>query len=197
LELDGYIAASRWLAARSALLPRAQTGTAISVAEIRRIHALAVAPAWARYPPKALHPDAGPGRFRRTDVRPWSNVRPPPWPLVGEFIARWVTNANRLGSPAAVSDAMSRFAALHCEFERIHPFRDGNGRAGRLVLNLLLLRYGLPTVTICAHTRDDYYRALTIADDGDPVPLGDVLVAAFDHAETELSPAGPSRRPLL
>jgi len=92
---------------------------------------------------------------------------------------------------------MTRFAELHCEFERIHPFRDGNGRAGRLVLNLLLLRYGFPTVTISAHIGDDYHRALTIAGDDDPLPLRDVLIAALDGTDAALSSPGTSRQPLL
>ena len=43
------------------------------------------------------------------------------------------------------TDAVPRgLARLHNEFERIHPFIDGNGRTGRLILNLVLVRLGYP-----------------------------------------------------
>ena len=41
-----------------------------------------------------------------------------------------------------------RLARVHAEFEQIHPFLDGNGRTGRLVLNLVLVRLGYPPAII-------------------------------------------------
>lgn len=63
----------------------------------------------------------------------------------------------------------------HSEFERIHPFLDGNGRTGRLVQNLLLLRLGYAPAIIYLRDRTRYLRALRAADDGDPGPLGELL----------------------
>jgi Fic family protein len=37
---------------------------------------------------------------------------------------------------------------LHCRFEQIHPFLDGDGRTGRVILNLLLVRLGYPPAII-------------------------------------------------
>ena len=41
-----------------------------------------------------------------------------------------------------------KVARMHLEFERIHPFNDGNGRIGRVINNLLFIRAGFPPITI-------------------------------------------------
>ena len=48
----------------------------------------------------------------------------------------------------------------HHRFEHIHPFTDGNGRTGRLLLNMLRLRYGLPWLTVNYEDRFAYYRSI-------------------------------------
>ena len=60
---------------------------------------------------------------------------------------------------------IERIARFHLEFEGIHPFIDGNGRTGRLVLNLELIRNGYPAINVkfSDHKRyynsfDEYYR---------------------------------------
>ncbi len=49
---------------------------------------------------------------------------------------------------------------VHNQFETIHPFEDGNGRVGRLLLNNILLRHGLAPVNIELKNRREYYDAL-------------------------------------
>jgi hypothetical protein len=66
-------------------------------------------------------------------------------------------------------------ATHHASFERIHPFVDGNGRVGRLVLNLMLLQEGYPPAVILAEHRTRYLKALKTADDGNPNPLAEVV----------------------
>ncbi|MEK6924501.1 MAG: Fic family protein [Candidatus Micrarchaeota archaeon] len=51
-------------------------------------------------------------------------------------------------------------AIVHNQFENIHPFQDGNGRVGRLLLNNILLKHGLPPLNIELHNRREYYAAL-------------------------------------
>lgn len=54
-----------------------------------------------------------------------------------------------------------------------HPYIDGNGRTGRLVLNLILVRLGLPPVVVLKTQRPAYLTALQKSDDGDHGPLGE------------------------
>ena len=51
-------------------------------------------------------------------------------------------------------------AVVHNQFENIHPFRDGNGRIGRILLNNILLKNKLPPINIDLKNRAEYYASL-------------------------------------
>jgi Fic family protein len=64
------------------------------------------------------------------------------------------------------------FAAIfHHKFVNIHPFQDGNGRTGRLLMNIFLMQYGFPLTIIQKNDRQKYYRVLAAADNGNYKPL--------------------------
>jgi len=71
-------------------------------------------------------------------------------------------------------------AVAHNQFENIHPFQDGNGRVGRLLLNNILIKNGLPPVNITYKRRALYYKALQIyQDNGDVRPMVELILAEY------------------
>ena len=68
--------------------------------------------------------------------------------------------------------ALTAAAFFHLKFENIHPFADGNGRTGRILMNYLLILHDHPPVTIHEEDRKAYYDALEAwdtAQDLDPM----------------------------
>ncbi|HEX6020374.1 MAG TPA: hypothetical protein VFZ00_00165 [Solirubrobacter sp.] len=76
----------------------------------------------------------------------------------------------------------------------MHPFLDGTGRAGRLVLNLLLVRLGIPPAIVYKGDRSRYPEALRRVDQGDPGPLGEFLArAVLDNLSSRATSTSRSR----
>ena len=146
----------------------------VSLAELRECHRAVVEPVWLQFPPTGLDPKEGPGGFRRHDIAPFTGgMQPPPFGDVPALVDDWVASANATPDPDV--HPIIRLAELHASFERIHPFRDGNGRTGRLVLNLLLVRHGYPPAVVYKRDRARYLRALARSDGGDAGPLAELL----------------------
>ena len=99
-------------------------------------------------------------------------------------VNQWVEEACETGERLAAGGSLDRplpeeLARLHDDFERVHPFIDGNGRAGRLLLNLILVRLGYPPVIIFKRQRDAYLAAMQRADLGDYGALGELIARAM------------------
>src|SRR3989442_2202529 len=172
LEVEGYAKAAQWVYAQAVEQPPDwSVGERINLTELRQIHRLVVEPAWLHSPPDALHPREGPGSFRQHEIRPFAGgMTPPTFPEVPALVTDWLRDANR--GPADGQHPMIVVADLHARFERIHPFRDANGRVGRLATNLLLVRHGFPPAVIYKRDRTRYLNALRRAGRGGAGPPG-------------------------
>lgn len=194
LEVQGYADAARWVYSH-ALAPGAwTTGALISLAEVRHAHALAMGPVWQTAPHPTATANEGPGQWRQHDIRPFpGGMVPPPWTDVQARMTDWVADANALWSASGpIADAV---AHVHGAFEQIHPFLDGNGRTGRLLTNLLLVRLGYPPAIIQKRERRRYLSALERADHGDVRPLGELFARTIlDNLNRFILPAvaGPA-----
>ena len=82
-----------------------------------------------------------------------------PYYLVEEKLTELVDEFNSNEN----NDLIMKVACFHADFEKIHPFIDGNGRTGRLLLNLELMKNGYPITVIRNEDRDEYYTALETA----------------------------------
>ena len=124
----------------------AQNNVPISESVIKNIHALVL----------MNRPDDK-GVYRRIPVRIMGAYTEPvqPYmiaPKMEELIAK---NEGREHSMHIIE----RIARFHLEFEGIHPFIDGNGRTGRLIMNLDLIRNGFPPINVKFADRKRYYDA--------------------------------------
>ena len=61
-------------------------------------------------------------------------------------------------------DIFEKIAGFHIEFEHIHPFEDGNGRTGRLLINFELLKNNIPPIVIPKEERTKYFELLRSKD---------------------------------
>ena len=100
--------------------------------------------------------DAIAGRFREQGeyVRVGTHIAPAP-----EHVERMIDEILVEYSSDLGSYFLDKIARFHLDFETIHPFCDGNGRLGRVLINFQLIQLGLPRLIIRNSEKERYYQA--------------------------------------
>lgn len=92
---------------------------------------------------------------------------------------------------ASSSDVLKTATVLHCFFQNIHPFADGNGRVGRWVTNYFLVLKGHPPLLFSSDYKDSYYDCLARFDEDEEfIPL-------YEWMKSDVVRSAPAWRELI
>ncbi|MFA6042311.1 MAG: Fic family protein [Patescibacteria group bacterium] len=148
-------------AALDYLLHHLQSGKRIDEVLILRLHGILL---------NAIQTDAG--SYRQHAVRiVGANV-----PTANYLKVPVLMKSLASGLEKKVADSISATADVHARFEQVHPFADGNGRIGRLLITAMLLRANIAPAIIEQRQRRTYMRSLNVAQTtSDSIPLQEFL----------------------
>lgn len=112
------------------------------------------------------------GKWKITGINPITNTVTKKFVKTGKIMSykdiktamdNWIVLANmtlnfRKKTFDFINKVEKEIIEDHIVFEKIHPFIDGNGRIGRILLNYMRIKLGLPFLIIWADEREDYYK---------------------------------------
>jgi Fic family protein len=194
LEVRGYADAAQWVYSHALTRDGWSGEDLVNLTEVRHVHRMAMQPVWDIAPHPSATERETPGSFREHEIAPFpGGMTPPSWVEVPAAMADWISETGRVMEARSPIEALAK---MHARFEQIHPFVDGNGRTGRLLLNLVLVRLGYPPAVVYKRDRPRYLAALQRADNGESGSLGELFArSVLDNLYRFVVPAiaGPSR----
>lgn len=124
------------------------------------------------------------GMYRRIPVTILGAVHEPPQPYLVPVLMEQLLYEYK--EEMKDKHIIEKVALFHLKFEGVHPFIDGNGRTGRLILNLELMKEGYPPINIKFQDRRKYYDCFSDyhLNNGDPSMLT-TMVANYVEEELE------------
>lgn len=167
LEVIGYRDAFEYIESLT------KQGTPLTERTIKDIHSLVL-----------MNDAANKGIYRRVPVTILGALHTPPQPyLVPVKMEQLLTDYEEMKKVSHIIEAVAEF---HLLFEGIHPFIDGNGRTGRLILNFELMKAGLLPINIKFADRRKYYDCFDsyFADNNNPSQMIE-LVVGYEIEELE------------
>jgi Fic family protein len=152
----------------------AQQDSPIGEWEIKQIHNLII---------RAISPEEA-GKYRQLDVKAaGTNYLYPAHYLLPQLMTELIDWLN--SEQAQTLHPIEYATTAHFRFVSIHPFRDGNGRTARLLMNLLLLRGGYPIVIISNSVRNDYINAVAYGQQNQD-DINQLLTLILDATKSSL-----------
>ncbi|MBW7850219.1 MAG: Fic family protein [Rhodospirillales bacterium] len=160
----------------------------ITEADIRQLHFLVL---------KTIR-DADAGKYRSVEVEISGSAYKPPAPesIAGQMqeFSAWLSKASVPTTGNEAENAITVATAAHSWFVTIHPFIDGNGRVARLILNLILMRYGFPIAIITKADRSRYYDGLEVSQASDLTAITSLVAECVEESLEEYEVAASEQR---
>jgi Fic family protein len=137
------------------------------------------------------------GKYRSVGVEISGSAFTPPSPesVPAEMqrLGDWLKTAGTSTAGSGRIDGLLNAAVAHTWFVITHPFADGNGRVARLLMNLILMRYGYPIAIIAKEDRLRYYDALEEAQSSDLTAFIGLLIECVHESLEEYEKAAAER----
>lgn len=124
-----------------------------------------------------IHPEIA-GRYKLVEVVVNNSSTTPSKEVKKEIkhLLHWLKKNRKMYPPKLALE-------LHWRFEAIHPFEDGNGRVGRILLNSLLIELGYAPLIFFSENHNAYCQAIAKAINGNKKPLAKHLVESIKKTE--------------